>query len=159
MPINFTIDHSRRFVHARAEGEISLADIEAFSDAVMVEEAMPYRKLFDGRGAFGKYDDNDLMMLAARVSAYAAVEKRGALAIVPSPEYFELAARFIISANRTDRPVHSSIQMKPCAGSRSSRKPRETSRVLPASGAEPLSHGSAGSSQPPGRRYSMEALE
>jgi len=71
---------------------------------VMVENAMPYRKLFDGRGAFGKYDDHDLMMLAARISAYAAVEKRGALAIVPSPDYFELAARFI-NLGKSGRPA------------------------------------------------------
>jgi hypothetical protein len=104
MPIRFTIDHVKRFVHARAEGEITLTDIEDFSDAVMVENAMPYRKLFDGRGAFGKYDDHDMMMLAARVSAYAAVEKRGALALVPAPEYFEMAARFI-NLGKSDRPA------------------------------------------------------
>jgi hypothetical protein len=104
MPIRFTIDHDKRFVRARAEGEISLTDIEEFTDAVMVEDAMPYRKLFDGRGAFGKYDDNDMMMLGARVSAYAAAERRGALAIVPSPEYIEMATRFI-NLGKSDRPA------------------------------------------------------
>ena len=104
MPIRFSIDHAKRFVHARAEGEIDLADIEEFSDAVMVENAMPYRKLFDGRGAFGKYDDHGMMMLGARVSAYAAVERRGALALVPSPEYFELASRFI-NLGKSGRPA------------------------------------------------------
>ena len=104
MPIRFSIDHAKRFVHARAEGEIDLADIEEFSDAVMVENAMPYRKLFDGRGAFGKYDDHGMMMLGARVSAYAAVEKRGALALVPSPEYFEMASRFI-NLGKSGRPA------------------------------------------------------
>jgi hypothetical protein len=103
MPIRFTIDHAKRFIRARAEGEISLGDIEDFTDAIMVENAMPYRKLFDGRGAFGRYDDNDLMTLAARISAYAAVERRGALALVPSPDYFELASRFI-NLGKTDRP-------------------------------------------------------
>ncbi len=104
MPIRFTIDHANRLVRARAEGEITPTDIEDFTDAVMVENALPYRKLFDGRGAFGKYDDNDMMMLGARVSAYAAVEKRGALALVPSPEYFEMASRFI-NLGKTGRPV------------------------------------------------------
>jgi hypothetical protein len=104
MPIQFTIDHAKRFVRARAEGEIALTDIEAFSDAVMVENAMPYRELFDGRGAFGKYDDHDMMMLGTRVSAYAATERRGALAIVPSPEYFERASRFI-NLGKSGRPA------------------------------------------------------
>src|SRR6185295_14456725 len=95
MPIRYTFDHAKHLVTARAEGEITLQDIEEFTDAVMVENAMPYRKLFDGRGAFGKYDDQDMMQLGARVSAYASVERRGALAIVPSPEYLEMARRFI----------------------------------------------------------------
>jgi hypothetical protein len=104
MPIRFQIDHARRFLYARAEGEVTVSDIEGFTDAVMVGNAMPYRKLFDGRGAFGTYDDNDMMMLGARVSAYASVGKRGALALVPSPEHFELASRFI-NLGKSDRPA------------------------------------------------------
>jgi len=104
MPIRFSIDHARRLVLARAEGEIALKDIEAFTDAVMVENAMPYRKLFDGRGSHGKYDDHDLMQLGARISAYASVERRGALAIVPSDEYLDLAKRFI-NLGKSGRPA------------------------------------------------------
>jgi hypothetical protein len=95
MPVRYTIDPSTRFVHAVAEDEVTLDDIETFLDAVVVAEALPYRKLFDGRTAYGKYTDSDLMQLAARISAYAAVEKRGPTAIVPSRDYYELAARFI----------------------------------------------------------------
>jgi hypothetical protein len=104
MPISFSIDHTKRFVRARAEGEVSRTDIEDFTDAVMVENAMPYRKLFDGRRAFGKYDDHDMMMLAARVSAYAAIERRGALALVPSREFYEMAERFI-NLGKSGRPA------------------------------------------------------
>jgi len=104
MPIRFSIDHARRLVLARAEGEIALKDIEAFTDAVMVENAMPYRKLFDGRGSHGKYDDHDLMQLGARISAYASVERRGALAIVPSEEYLDLARRFV-NLGKSGRPA------------------------------------------------------
>lgn len=104
MPIEFKIDHARRFVFARAEGQVTLEDIETFLDAVVVADALPYRKLFDGRTAFGKYTDADLMQLAARMSAYASLERRGAAAIVPAPEYFELAARFVNLA-KDDRPA------------------------------------------------------
>src|SRR3954466_136813 len=95
MPIRFAIDHQRRFVRASAEDNVTLEDIETFLDAVVVADALPYRKLFDGRTAFGKYTDEELMRLAARISAYAAIEKRGAAAIVPSPDYVELTTRFI----------------------------------------------------------------
>lgn len=95
MPIRFTIDHAKRLVHACAEGAVTRDDVETFMDAVMVADAMPYRKLFDGRTAYGKYNDDDLMMLGARVSAYASVERRGAVALVPAPEYVEMTGRFI----------------------------------------------------------------
>jgi hypothetical protein len=104
MPIDFKIDHATRFVRARAFDTVSLEDIEAFADAVVVADALPYRKLFDGRTASGKYTDEELMRLGARVSAYASVERRGALAIVPAREYFELASRFV-NLGKSDRPA------------------------------------------------------
>ena len=104
MPITFKIDHARRFVVARAEGQVTLDHIETFTDAVVVADAMPYRKLFDGRTAFGKYTDEEVMRLAARISAYASFERRGALAIVPAVAYFELASRFV-NLGQSDRPV------------------------------------------------------
>ena len=97
MPIQFKIDHDRRHVEAKAEGVVGLADVEAFLDAIVVQGAIPYRKLFDGRLAVGKYNDNDVMMLGARISAYAAnLETRGAVAIIaPNEEASILAKRFI----------------------------------------------------------------
>jgi len=99
MPVHFTIDHDKRFVEARAEGETGLEDIENFLDAVVVQGALPYRKLFDGRLAIPKYVDlnNDVMMLGARMSAYASnLEPRGAVAILaPNQEASDLARRFI----------------------------------------------------------------
>jgi hypothetical protein len=96
MPINYTIDHATRFVHARAEGTITLKDVEAFLDAVVVQGALPYRKLFDASEATGTYDDNDVMALGARASAYASMARRGPLAIVPRKNMApDLARRFI----------------------------------------------------------------
>ena len=106
MPIQFEIDPARRHVEAKAEGLVSLADIEAFLDAIVVQGAIPYRKLFDARLAFGKYDDNDVMLLGARISAYAAnFEPRGALAlIVASQEHSDLGRRFI-NLGKSGRPA------------------------------------------------------
>jgi hypothetical protein len=97
VPIHFQIDHNKRHVEARAEGVVGLVDVEAFLDAIVVQGAIPYRKLFDGRLGVAKYDDNDVMMLGARISAYAAnLETRGAVAIIaPNEEASILARRFI----------------------------------------------------------------
>src|SRR5438445_654400 len=83
MPVHFTIDHDKRYVEARAEGETGLEDIEKFLDAVVLQSALPYRKLFDSRQAIGRLSDNDVMMMGARMSAYTKdLGPRGAIAFV-----------------------------------------------------------------------------
>ena len=106
MPIHFTIDHDKRFVEARAEGETGLGDIEKFLDAVVLQGALPYRKLFDGRRAIAKYNDHDVMMLGARMSAYASnLEPRGPVAIIsPNEAASDLAKRFFNLA-KGNRPA------------------------------------------------------
>lgn len=96
MPIEYTIDHEKRFVHARVLGVIALKDIEAFTDVVVAQNALTYRKLFDGSQGDGTYDDQDVMALAARAAAYASLAKRGPLALIPKPGFgADLARRFI----------------------------------------------------------------
>ena len=103
MPINVKVDRARRYVEAVAEGEVSLEDIEEFLDAVMVSDALPYRKLFDGRTAYGQYTDEEVMRLAARLSAYASLGRRGAVALVSSVKYYDLATR-VLNLDRREQP-------------------------------------------------------
>lgn len=103
MPVEFTIDHAARLVHARAHGIVTLKDLEPFMDAVVVQNAMSYRKLFDGREAVGQYTSDDVMMLGARISAYATMGPRGPLALVAAPgDGFEVASRFL-NLGKNDR--------------------------------------------------------
>lgn len=95
MPIEYTIDHEKRFVHARVLGVISLKDIEDFTDAVVAQNALTYRKLFDASHGDGTYDDHDVMALAARAAAYASLAKRGPLALIPRPGNADLARRYV----------------------------------------------------------------
>lgn len=105
MPIHFTIDHKARFVDAKFDGVLVLKDVEEFCDAVVGQNALPYRKLIDGRTAIGKYDDNDVMALGARLSAYATMGPRGALAMVPAEDAsLELADR-LINLGKDGRPA------------------------------------------------------
>jgi hypothetical protein len=107
VPIHFTIDHDRRIVEARAEGIVGRTDIEDFLDAVVVQNAIPYRKLFDGRKAIPKYVDADVMLIGARISAYAAtMEPRGALALIAGDEESqEIARRFLNLGKPSGRPA------------------------------------------------------
>ena len=47
MPIRWTISHEERLVVATTEGVVTLKDVEAYLDALVVADAMPYAKLFD----------------------------------------------------------------------------------------------------------------
>jgi hypothetical protein len=96
MPIRFDIDHDKRFVHAVAEGYVTLKDMEAYLDAVVVQGALPYRKLWDCTKVVYEYDDADMMALGARISAYANFDPRGPSAIVAtSAGAIDASMRFI----------------------------------------------------------------
>jgi hypothetical protein len=107
MPVRFTIDHDKRFVEARAEGETGLEDLENFLDALVVRGALPYRKLIDSRGATSTFSDHDIMMLGARMSAYSRnLEPRGAIAFIvasPSPDNVPSRAINLAPAERPAR--------------------------------------------------------
>jgi hypothetical protein len=105
MPITWTISAADRLVTARAEGLTTLQDIEALLDDIVVKDGLTYRKLFDGRGSVGKYDDADVMSLAARISAYNSLNLTGAAAIVvEAQEQYDVALRFANIA-KGKRPI------------------------------------------------------
>jgi hypothetical protein len=103
MPINVSIDHQRRFVYARAEGEVRLKDAEAFLDTLMVENALPYRKLIDSRDGEAKYVAADVVQLVARMKRYGLVDRRGAVAIAVNPKHRDLIEQFL-ELGRPQRP-------------------------------------------------------
>src|SRR5689334_4451104 len=105
MPIHFTIDHKARYVEAKFDGHLVLKDLEEFSDAVVGQGALPYRKLIDGRTAHGTYTDADVMAMGARLSAYATLGKRGAMALIPAPPFsLELIDR-LLNLSKDGRPA------------------------------------------------------
>ena len=115
MPVRFTIDHAARYVTVRAEGIVVLDEILDYFDALVTQDAMPYRKLFDARHAEPRLSDDDVMVLGARVSAYAAFEPRGPIAaIAPPGEAANILSRFINlgGASRAMRLFHSIDQAR-----------------------------------------------
>jgi len=95
MPITLTIDHERRFVDVLGSGTIGIQDIIDYFDALVTQEAMGYPKLVDARQATFEISDDDMMLLGARVSAYAYLEPRGPIAmVVAGPQAENFARRF-----------------------------------------------------------------
>jgi hypothetical protein len=115
MPVRFTIDHVERYVTVRAEGIVVLDEILDYFDALVTQDAMPYRKLFDARNAEPRLSDDDVMALGARVSAYAELEPRGPIAAVAPPgEAANVLRRFMNlgGAARAMRLFHSVDQAR-----------------------------------------------
>jgi hypothetical protein len=82
LPVDFKIDHAKRFVWVRAHGTVLLQEVLDYFDALVVQDVMTYPKLFDAREADPDFSDDDVMILGARVSAYAAFDPHGPIAAV-----------------------------------------------------------------------------
>ena len=95
MPLTYKIDHQERFVTVKTQGRVVLKDVEAYFDALMVQDAMSYPKLVDATEVEFVASDDDMMTLGARVSAYAAVDPRGPICLVAiTPEAIDTLRRF-----------------------------------------------------------------
>ena len=107
MPIRLTIDHPGRNARAVSSGTVSREDLENYFDAVSVAGAGPYPKLFDMADADFAIGDTDMLLIAARIRAYAQSggEPIGPVAIVAvSQKGVDQAELFAVLAT-ADRPL------------------------------------------------------
>jgi hypothetical protein len=105
VPLDIDIDHTRRVVHTKADGTIVLQQILDYFDRVVVENSLPYAKLFDASAAEFTLSDDDMMVLGARVSAYAAMEPRGPIALIVGSDDADVLARRFANLGGARRPV------------------------------------------------------
>jgi hypothetical protein len=105
MPLKFKIDHARRFVDVEGRDEVALQDVLDYFDALVTDGGMPYRKLLDFRGVVPKLSDDDVMVMGARVSAYAHLEPRGPIAIVSTNDETDLFIRRFMNLGGAKRPM------------------------------------------------------
>ena len=105
MPIHWTISQPTKLVVAVCKGAVTREDIEGYLDAVVVADALGYRKIFDFTQAQAELSDGDMMVLGARIRAYASTGAMGPLAIVAvTPESYERAHMFATLAD-AQRPI------------------------------------------------------
>ena len=105
MPVTWTISHPARLVIAVVKDAASLADMQEYLDAIVVADAMAYRKIFDLSNGSFDLSDHDMMALGARIRAYASTGSMGPLAIVASsPQAYERARLYSTLAG-ADRPL------------------------------------------------------
>ena len=105
MPLRWEILHAQKLVHIVAEGAVTREELEEHFDAIVVANAMPYAKLFDATRAEPTYDDDDVMLMGARLSAYTATLTAGPLAVVGLSDDVEAAFRRFINMSPSKRPA------------------------------------------------------
>lgn len=105
MPLRWEILHDQKLVHIVADGKVTLPEMEAHFDAIMVADAMPYAKLFDATHAEPIYSDDDVMTMGARLSAYTATVASGPLAVVGLSEEVEMTYRRFVNVSPSKRPA------------------------------------------------------
>jgi len=105
MPIQWTISHPDRMVTVQIEGEVTLPEGEAYLDALVVADAMPYAKLLDCTSMITHVSDDEMMRLGARMRAYASILKGGPLVFVVTQPEIEDYVRRYINLSGADRPV------------------------------------------------------
>ena len=84
---------------------VVLQEILDYFDAVTINEAASYAKLFDAREMDPLLSDDDVMVLGARVSAYAAFDPRGAIAAVAVTVEARDAVRRYMNLAGAKRPM------------------------------------------------------
>ena len=105
MPIHWTISKPTKLVIAVCKDAVTRQDIEGYLDAVVVADALGFRKIFDLTQARTELPDDDMMTLGARIRAYAATGAMGPLAIVAAtPDAYERAHLFAALAE-AQRPI------------------------------------------------------
>jgi hypothetical protein len=105
MPLRWEILHAQKLVHIVAEGAVTREELEEHFDAIVVADAMPYAKLFDASRAEPAYNDDDVMQMGARLSAYTATLTAGPLAVIGLGDAVETAFRRFINMSPSKRPA------------------------------------------------------
>lgn len=105
MPLRWTIDHPTKFVHIVADGPTTLQQMEEHFDAIAVENAMGYAKLFDMSRIVPVIEDNDILAMGARLSAYTANLESGPLAVVGQTDEMRMIFHRFINVSPSKRPA------------------------------------------------------
>jgi hypothetical protein len=105
MPLRWEIFHDQKLVHIRAEGRVTLPEMEEHFDALAVADVLQYGKLFDVTRADLIYTEEDVLAMGARLSAYTATLKSGPLAVIGLNDTARSAFRRFVNISPARRPA------------------------------------------------------
>ena len=105
MPIAWGVDHAARLVSARATGELSRADIEAYFDGLVAAATLSYRKVLDMAECRLAVSSDDMAALGARVRGRESKGPMGSVAVIAGSDDVYDRIRLFESVVDADRPL------------------------------------------------------
>lgn len=105
MPLRWDIDHAASFVLIVAEGPVTMKEMEAHFDALVLANAMGYAKLFDSSRGQPVYEEADVLAMGARLSAYTATLPSGPLAVVGTSDLVWSTFKRFVNMSPSRRPA------------------------------------------------------
>lgn len=106
MPIMWGVNHAARLVSAKANGELSRAEIEDYLDGLMTAATLSYRKVLDMAESRLALSADDMAVLGARIRAHESVGPMGSVAVIAgSDEVYDQVRLFesVVHAQRSLR--------------------------------------------------------
>ena len=94
MPIEKTIHPLDRLVFGVGTGDLTLADLARFTEDIVRERLMHYRKLIDATHCTPAFSEKELSAFVQVLNTIGTDRRRGALAIVVDPKRGEIAHIF-----------------------------------------------------------------
>ncbi|MBS0220426.1 MAG: hypothetical protein JSR91_06770 [Proteobacteria bacterium] len=105
MPLHWEIHHPEKLIHIVARGPVTLKELEEHFDSLVVADVLSYAKLFDATEADPIYDDHDVLMMGARLSAYTDNFGSGPLAVVGESEKLRETFLRFVNISPSNRPA------------------------------------------------------
>lgn len=105
MPLHWTIDSQLKLFTARADGDITLVDLNRMLDAMGGAQAHGYRKLFDGSQGDTQMSPVEFISLGVRMRSIHATGTMGPLAVVLPANKYYLVARALGMLAAAKRPM------------------------------------------------------
>ncbi len=105
MSLAWTIDTENHLMVAVADGEVTRVDVENYLDAIIANQALTYRKLFDASKGATAMTADDLLPLGVRMRALHMSGEMGPLAVVLAPGKGKRLARTFGMLAVADRPM------------------------------------------------------
>ena len=105
MALHWTISHPQRLVIALAKGQLAFDELDGYLAALVREEALGYRKIFDVTHAPGSLTPDTISALAQRVRGLGERMVLGPLAIVAASDESYIQARQFAAEAVARRPL------------------------------------------------------